>query len=160
MNFEAETRDAVAELAEIARRGELVVATAESLTSGNLAACIGKASAASEWYAGGVVAYSKTVKHALLGVPEGSVVSEDAARAMAEATASLMKADLTVAVTGEGGPEPQDAVEPGTVCFGIADRGEAFTETRHFAGEPEDVVRQTTQHAVYLLVTHARKARS
>ena len=43
------------------------------------------------------------VKHDLLGVPPGPVVSEEAVDAMVRATASLLGADLAVALSGAGG---------------------------------------------------------
>jgi Competence-damaged protein len=56
-----------------------------SLTGGLLASTFARASGSSEWFRGGVVAYSSMVKYNLLGVPAGPVVSEAAALAMARA---------------------------------------------------------------------------
>jgi nicotinamide-nucleotide amidase len=64
------------------QRGE-TLALAESLTGGLLAATFARASGAGEWFRGGVVAYASLVKHSLLGVPAGPVVSAQAAAAMA-----------------------------------------------------------------------------
>ncbi|QLD12440.1 CinA family protein [Microbacterium oleivorans] len=62
------------DIEELARRAQdtgTVVAVAESLTSGNLAVAIGVAEGASEWFAGGVVAYGTATKHRVLGLREG-----------------------------------------------------------------------------------------
>ena len=61
------------------------MACAESLTSGAIASALGAAENASEWFRGGVVAYASGVKHDLLHVPPGPVVSAPAARAISPA---------------------------------------------------------------------------
>ena len=65
------------------------VAAAESLTSGRVAAQLGAAPEAAEWFRGGLVAYHDQVKHGLLGVPDGPVVCDRAARQMARGAARL-----------------------------------------------------------------------
>ncbi|GCE43744.1 C-terminal domain of CinA type S [Rhodococcus wratislaviensis] len=134
-----------------ARERNLTVATAESLTGGRISSVLGAAPSSSEWYLGGVVAYADSVKHGLLQVPDGPVVSEPSARAMATTVAELLGADLAVAVTGAGGPQPQDGQPPGTVWFGVFTDGRARTELRHFDGDPGEVVGATTSHALSLL---------
>jgi nicotinamide mononucleotide (NMN) deamidase PncC len=62
-----------------------------------------------------VVAYASIVKHSLLGVPAGPVVSEQAAAAMAAGAGRVLKAAVGLAVTGVGGPGPQECKAPGTV---------------------------------------------
>ncbi|MGC4938171.1 CinA family protein [Kribbella sp. DT2] len=54
---------------------QLTVAVAESLTSGSLACQLGAATDASDWFAGGVVAYTTAVKVGVLGVDPGPVVT-------------------------------------------------------------------------------------
>jgi nicotinamide-nucleotide amidase len=142
-------------LASTAVERNLTVATAESLTAGNIAAHLGKAPEAGSWFSGGIIAYSREVKQSVLHVPDGPVVSEEAARTMARSTATLMGATLALAVTGEAGPHPQEDVLPGTVWFGIVNHGIAETEKRTFSGEPEEVLAATIEHAIQLLVRHA-----
>ena len=138
-------------IAAAARDRHLTIATAESLTGGRISSVLGAAPSASEWYRGSVVAYASSVKHGLLRVPDGPVVSEPSARAMASTVADLLGADLAVAVTGAGGPQPQDGQPPGTVWFGVFTDGRVRAELRHFDGDPGDVVDATTMHALVLL---------
>jgi nicotinamide-nucleotide amidase len=145
----------IEELAELASDGELTLGCAESLTAGTLAARLGAAEGSSEWFRGGIVAYSRSVKHGLLQVPEGPVVCESAARAMAESTAKLLEAEIVVAVTGAGGPDPQDGRPPGTVCFATTGPGGTRSEEQHFDGDPQKVLAQTVRHALALLVDRA-----
>jgi len=48
------------------------------------------------------------------------VVTESAARAMAEGARRVLGADVGLALTGVAGPDAQDGVAPGTVCVGVA----------------------------------------
>ena len=55
-----------------------------------------------------MVSYASEVKFAVLGVPEGPVVSEEAAMAMAEGARRVLGADVGLSVTGVAGPTEQD----------------------------------------------------
>ncbi|MDV7243787.1 MULTISPECIES: CinA family protein [Rhodococcus] len=138
-------------IADAAGRAQVSVATAESLTGGQISCVLGAAPSSSDWYKGSIVAYSSEVKHRVLKVPEGPVVSEASARAMVAAVAEILDADVAVAVTGAGGPDPQDGQPPGTVWFGVIAGGEVSAELQHFDGDPKDVVDATTEHALSLL---------
>lgn len=138
-------------LAETCTSRKLSIATAESLTGGAIASALSAAPSASDWFVGSIVAYSTRVKHELLDVSEGPVVSESAAREMATGARRLLGADIVVSVTGAGGPEGQDGREPGTVCFAVATADGVTAETRHFPGSPEDVVLCAVEHSLDLL---------
>ncbi|MGC5245975.1 CinA family protein [Gordonia sp. DT219] len=149
----SEQSDLCATLSRLAGEGEenTIIAVAESLTGGSIAAALSRAESSGDWFAGGVVAYRPEVKHGLLRVPDGPIVSAAAAAAMAESTARLLQADLVVAVTGEGGPQPQEDA-PGTVWFGVCTHGRTETSKHRFDGEPSQIVEATTLHALELLV--------
>ena len=138
-------------VARLARAAGMGVAVSESLTSGALATALGAAPQASEWFRGGIVAYAASVKHELLDVPPGPVVCADAVVAMALSTGELLDADIVVAVSGVGGPDPQDDLPPGTVCFALATPWRVETDEQHFEGDPPAVLRQTVDHAVAML---------
>ncbi|WP_240959146.1 CinA family protein [Rhodococcus sp. HNM0563] len=140
------------ELGTLASGRHFTIGCAESLTAGTLAARLGAAKGSSEWFRGAIVAYSRSVKHGLLEVPEGPVVCESAARTMAESTAGLLASDIVVAVTGAGGPDPQDGRPPGTVCFATTGPRGTRSEEQHFDGDPESVLAQTVRHALRLLI--------
>jgi nicotinamide-nucleotide amidase len=148
--------DLAEQLAEAVRDRGLLVATAESLTGGRLAADLARAPGASDWFAGAVVAYMRQVKYDVLDVPRGPVVSSTAAEAMTANVARLLGADLAVGVTGVGGPDEQDGQPPGTVWFGLHAQGRTRTSLTRFEGEPDDVVTATRRHAIVLLLSAAR----
>lgn len=92
---QARLAEMIAELADSEHRD---IAVAESLTGGIVASTLAAAPRSSKWFRGGVVAYASDVKHDLLKVPPGPVVSAQAARAMAEAVRRLLNA---------GGDQPE-----------------------------------------------------
>jgi nicotinamide-nucleotide amidase len=97
----------------------LTLAVAESLTGGLVAARLVNVPGASGWFRGGVVTYASDLKRTLLDVPDGPVVSESAAAAMASGVRRVMSADVGLAVTGVAGPDPQDGQPPGTVFLAV-----------------------------------------
>lgn len=139
-------------IAELAVQNKVSVAVAESLTSGQIAAALGAAPSASEWFLGGVIAYTHQVKYDVLDVPEGPVVTAEAAAAMAAGVRRLTSAQVAIAVTGAGGPDGQDGQPPGTVFIGACTADRLHTEHHDFDGEPAQVVEQTVATALRLLL--------
>ena len=101
----------------------LTLGLAESLTGGLAASRLVNVPGASTWFRGSVVSYASEVKFAVLGVPEGPVVSEEAAVAMAEGARRVLGADVGLSVTGVAGPTEQDGRPVGTVFVGLARPG-------------------------------------
>ena len=103
----------------------LTLATAESVTGGMVGTRLTEVPGASRVFLGSVVAYDSDVKRGLLGVPpDVHVVSEEAVSAMAVGVCAHLDADVSVAVTGVAGPDPQDGLEPGTVWMATCVDGE------------------------------------
>ena len=107
------------------------LAVAESVTGGLVASRLVAVAGASTWFRGAIVSYASEVKFDLLGVPEGPVVSADAAIAMARGVALRLGSDVGLAITGVAGPDPQDGQPVGTVFFGL------WASERIFAGGVE-----------------------
>jgi nicotinamide-nucleotide amidase len=97
----------------------LTIGVAESLTGGLLSATIAEGASASVWFAGSVVVYQLTTKQRLLGVSAGPVVSERCAHEMARGVSHLLDADVGLALTGVGGPDPVEGQDPGTVWIAV-----------------------------------------
>lgn len=114
----------------LVRTGGYTLGVAESLTGGLVGSRLCNVVGASEWFKGGVVSYASEVKFDLLDVPEGPVVSEDAARAMAVGVKRVLKTDIGIAVTGVAGPAEQDGQPPGTVYLGLSMPGDDAGEAR------------------------------
>lgn len=127
------------------------VASAESVTAGLVADQFAQAPTASDWFLGGVVAWATEVKVALLGVADGPVVNAATAEQMARGVADLLGAQVAVATTGVGGPDPQEDQPAGTVWVGVLVDGRVSSERIHVPGDPEDVCTGAAQRALELL---------
>ena len=118
--FSGEDLPMEAEVGRLLTAQALTLAVAESLTGGLLASRIVAVPGASGWFTGGVVAYDRRVKVELLGVPDGPVVSEEAAMAMADGVRVRLGSTVGLATTGVAGPTEQDGEPVGTVWIGLA----------------------------------------
>jgi len=104
-----------------------VLAVAESLTCGRVQAAIGAVSGASEFFSGGVTAYTGAQKVALLGVSraEGEAVnwvSAAVAEQMARGAARLFGSDFALATTGYAEPAPEHGVYAPFAWWALAQR--------------------------------------
>jgi nicotinamide-nucleotide amidase len=151
-----EAMDIVGSIAEQLGTTKQKVAVAESLTGGKIAAQLAAGESSADWFCGGVVAYQSEVKFRVLGVDRGPVVSAKAARQLAAGVRELLGADAAVAVTGAGGPDPQDGQPVGTVFIGYSTAAGERVEEHHFDGDPERVVSETTVAALRMLLTGIR----
>jgi nicotinamide-nucleotide amidase len=139
-------------IAESVDGSTLRIAVAESLTGGLLASKLAAAPNSSNWFAGGVVAYMTETKHRALDVGPGPVVSARAAEQMAAGVAKLLGANLTLSVTGVGGPDKQDDQEVGTIFIGVhSPRGELHVAERQLGGSPQEIVDSAVVAALRLL---------
>lgn len=92
----------------------LTIAFAESMTGGALAYEMIKNPGSSQVILGSIIAYSIEQKIKLLGlsldeINQYGVVSEHVAKAMATSVKKLMNSHIGVAVTGNAGPDKQEA---------------------------------------------------
>jgi nicotinamide-nucleotide amidase len=149
---EAQAAALAESIAEAVDGTTLRIAVAESLTSGLLASKLGAAPNSTNWFAGGVVAYMTETKHRVLDVGPGPVVSARAAEQMATGVAKLLGANLSLSVTGVGGPDKQDGQEVGTIFIGIhSPRGELHVAERQLGGSPQEIVDSAVVAALRLL---------
>ncbi len=131
----------------------LTLATAESCTGGLIGQRITAVSGSSDYYAGGVIAYSNDVKMALLDVPEAMLlehgaVSAPVAEAMAEGVRTRLDADLALSTTGIAGPTGGTEDKPvGLVFIGMAIRNRRATARKHRFDGNRDAVRMAASQA-------------
>jgi nicotinamide-nucleotide amidase len=136
------------------------LALAESCSGGLLAARITATPGASEYMAGGVVAYSNLAKSELLGVApslieEHGAVSPQVAAAMSEGALARFGADVAVAITGIAGPGGGSEEKPvGYVCLDARlAAGPALARDPVIPGGREDVRERSALVGMHMLRT-------
>lgn len=140
------------------------LATAESCTGGTIASKLTALSGASEYFRGGVVAYSNDVKECALGVKHDTLtahgaVSEETAREMAEGVRKRLGADFAIATTGIAGPTGGTAEKPvGTVWIAVASEKETVAVCKQFGSDRLRTIERTCNEAYSLLVKVASEA--
>jgi nicotinamide-nucleotide amidase len=147
------------EALDAARRRGLKVVTAESCTGGLVATALSEAPGAAEHFDGAFICYTAEHKCTALGLRRDLIdrfgaVSEEVARAMAEAALKCSTADVAVAVTGVAGPDKDENGNPvGLVFLACARRGgETACLKRNFGEVGRSRVRyQAASEALALL---------
>ncbi|MEO8267674.1 MAG: competence/damage-inducible protein A [Ilumatobacteraceae bacterium] len=142
-----------ATLALMRARG-VTLALAESVTGGLVAGRLTAVPRASDVLRGAIVSYASEVKFDLLGVPEGPVVSEAAAAAMATGVRRVLGADVGLALTGVAGPTEQDGMPVGTLCVGIDDGSIVVARTFRLPGQREQMRQMSVITALDFLRRH------
>jgi nicotinamide-nucleotide amidase len=134
------------------------IGLAESCTAGLMAARLTARPGASEYVAGGIVAYSNRAKVELLGVPADvlerhGAVSPETAAAMADGAIARFNAELGCGVTGIAGPEGGSEEKPvGYVCVCVkrADGGE-ISRDPVLPGDRAEIRDRATTVAMHML---------
>ena len=125
------------------------LATAESCTGGTIASKLTALAGASEYFRGGVVAYSNEVKECALGVNHETLVrhgavSEETVKEMVTGVRERLGADYAVATTGVAGPGGGTPEKPvGTVWIAVASKDSVYTELLHLTGRREQIIERT-----------------
>jgi nicotinamide-nucleotide amidase len=96
-------------LGELLQARQWMLATAESCTGGGIGYALTSVSGSSNWYGGGVVAYSNSLKQRLLGVSDSllrhaGAVSAEVAESMAKGIRDKANVDAALSITGIAGP--------------------------------------------------------
>ena len=133
------------------------VATAESCTGGLIGHLLTNVPGSSNYFLGGVVAYSNAAKAAMLGVPEDvlaayGAVSREVVEAMAQGALRVFSASFGLAVSGIAGPSGGTSDKPvGTVWMAVA--GEHGVQSRRLslAGDRLHIKQATACHALDML---------
>lgn len=155
------TEEELQELQDLLEEHEATVATAESLTGGQLAVKLTATPGSSQTFLGGVVSYATRVKVDVLGVPEAvvekhGVVSAECAREMALGVRRVMRSEYALSTTGVAGPADQEGKPPGTVFFGLAGPQGARAFELDLDGGREEIQEQTCREALSALCAMLR----
>lgn len=117
------------------------LATAESCTGGWVGKLLTDVPGSSRSYRGGVISYTNTVKHAVLGVPMEildffGAVSEQTAIAMADGVRRLLGTDFGASVTGLAGPVGDGSDRPvGLVYIAVSSENRTLCRKLQLEGD-------------------------
>jgi nicotinamide-nucleotide amidase len=137
--------------------GGSTLSVAESCTGGRVGWRLTRVPGSSDYFKGGVIAYSDDLKKRLLGVKAGvlkrhGAVSEETALAMARGVRDKCATDYGLAITGVAGPGGGTATKPVGMVFVavVGGAGERVRELR-LAGGRGSIRRGACQAALDLL---------
>lgn len=146
------------QLAQLLLARHLTLGTAESCTGGNIAHRITTIPGSSAYFLGGVVSYSNAVKQEVLGVGEETLeqwgaVSRPVVEQMARGVRRVLHCDCAVATSGIAGPGGATADKPvGTVWIAVLYKDELKTSLFHFKGDRRQVISQSSEAALSMLL--------
>jgi PncC family amidohydrolase len=135
--------ESAAEVHRVFIREGLTLSVAESCTGGLLSSLLTALPGASAFFLAGMVTYSAEAKKTLLSVSADTVerhgvVSEETARAMAEAIRKQTKSDFSLSTTGNLGPDTLEGKEKGLVYAAAHTAGKTVSRELRLKGERED----------------------
>jgi nicotinamide-nucleotide amidase len=140
------------------------LATAESCTGGLVGAMVTSVAGSSDYYLGGIVAYSNEAKMRLLNVsPElieqHGAVSEEVAIAMAAGAKAALLSTIAVSVTGIAGPSGGTEEKPVGLMYVALAREDGRTEAKRMrlSGNREAIAHRASLAALTLVWRAAQK---
>lgn len=157
--FPDELLQQAAKALDLAKAGNVRIATAETCTAGLVSSCLTSVPGASQVFERGFVLYHDSAKATGLGVPESTArthgaVSAEVTKGLAEGALAHSTAGVAVAVTGYAGPGGGNVKNPvGTVYVAAARKNTDTLVERHlFSGDRDAVRTQAVKAALAVLV--------
>lgn len=133
------------------------LSTAESCTGGSIAQMITDIPGSSDYFRGGIVAYSNSVKQELLGVKHETLlnhgaVSEETVLEMAGACCALLGTHCSIAVSGIAGPSGGTEDKPvGTTWIAVATPGRTIARKYLFGQHRQRNIQRASLAALSFL---------
>jgi nicotinamide-nucleotide amidase len=161
--FGEEDQDLEHAVVQLLAEQRRTIATAESVTTGQVAQRLGRVAGVSQWFRGGVIAYANETKTDLLGVPrelieEHGAVSAPVAEAMAAGARARLGTDLAVSTTGLAGPGGGSDEKPvGLVYVGLASDGGTRSASWNWTGTRTEIQSRTAKLALNTVRLHLLK---
>jgi len=146
------------QVTKILRNNYKSISIAESCTGGLISSRITSIPGVSEFYKGGVVAYSNEIKSSVLNIPNelietNGVVSPKIAELMALNIKKIYKTDYSVATTGNAGPTTGDLISKvGDVYIAIATPEGIFVKFFKMGNHRERIIKKTTNKVFEILL--------
>lgn len=149
----------VKEIAALLTAQNKTIAVAESCTTGNIAVMLTSISGSSNFFEGGIIAYSEKVKINQLKVKKQditkySAVSEQVAQQMVEGVKHQFQSDYALATTGYAGPTGDKV---GQVFIAFAFKEKTQVTSHLFEGERKEIVHKAAVQALCVLLSEIKK---
>lgn len=144
-------------IGNLLRNKNQTLSVAESSTGGNIAHIITSISGSSDYFKGGIIAYSNQIKNQLLNIPlqiidEHGAVSSEVAERMVKEVIKIYNTDYGIAVTGIAGPTGGTATKPvGTTWIAVASQGTCLVKQYLFGEHRGRNIDKTTITALNML---------
>lgn len=155
--YDFATKDIEETIGQILRKKRLTLAIAESCTAGLVSDRITNVPGSSEYFIGGVIAYSNNIKKLICRVKQETLkkfgaVSKEVVLEMAIGLKEQFKANIGLSVSGIAGPTGGTSKKPvGLVYIGIATKRGVNCEERMFNGIRRMIKEQAAMAALDLL---------
>ncbi len=151
---------------DLLRERKLTIATAESCTGGLLSHRITNVPGSSDYFLGGVVAYSYDAKEHILRVKHNTLygfgaVSKETAVEMARGVRHLFDSDIGVGITGIAGPGGGTPEKPvGLVYISLSVKGHTWYREHRWKGNRLENKEQSAEAALQMIKDYLEGALS
>ncbi len=145
-------------LGEMLSKKNLSLSVCESCTGGMLGSIITTVPGSSNYFKGGIIAYSNEIKNKIIGVKKRTLknfgaVSKQTASEMAMGIKRIMGTDAGIAITGIAGPGGGTKNKPvGLVYIGVILSKKIKVEKNIFSGNRQQIREKACEQALRLLI--------
>lgn len=139
------------------KNNNATLSTAESCTGGTISAMITSIPGSSDYFKGGVVAYSNDIKTSELSVSPytlimNGAVSQAVVEQMADGVRNRFNTDYSLAVSGIAGPDGGTPEKPvGTTWIAVATKKRIISDVYHFGDERGRNIQKAAIAALFML---------
>ncbi len=144
-------------LGKLLKDRRFTIAVTESLTGGLFSKRITDIPGSSDYFLGGIVAYSYFAKEKILNVPESTLrnrglVSKKTVSYLAKNVSLIFNSDIGVGLTGVAGPLNQEDKPVGLVYIAVFYNGNTSVIEEHFTGNREKIRTEAVDAAMELII--------
>jgi nicotinamide-nucleotide amidase len=144
-------------LGKLLKEKKATVSVAESCTGGNIGRLITSIPGSSDYFKGGVIAYSNAIKENILNVSKRNIenygaVSKQVVEEMAKGILDLFKTDFSIATSGIAGPTGGSDEKPvGTTWIAVASKHRVITQKFIFGDQRDRNIQRASLTAMNML---------
>ena len=138
-------RKLLEDIGTLLREKGWTISTAESCTGGLIGSFLTSIPGSSDYFIGGVIAYSNEIKTNLLSVSPKTIkdfgaISEETVKEMACGVKRLLKTDVGISISGIAGPTGGREKKPvGTIALGVDIPQKIITNMVHIEGNRNNI---------------------